>query len=251
MTRRRFSAEEKLHIVLEGRRGEASIAALCRPVPTGRHSRKPQQQRVQRIPGGGSETSGRRLPPAMKPPPARGVQRSEGGDGRPVIGTAPIQKNMLGAGVWGRQRKLWLESCDTMLMVHLCAANYCPQNEIENPMTVRDLLPIFLVLAILVSGFLRPSGTMLVFDGKTFTYEICTGGDMKTVTIRLDGKTQEERNIGCDFFAAQIGAMPLGAPLASPTAVERARFVSMLAVHLHIRRTTNASNAPRAPPLVG
>ena len=29
-TRRRFSAEEKIRIVLEGRRGEESIAALCR-----------------------------------------------------------------------------------------------------------------------------------------------------------------------------------------------------------------------------
>ena len=29
-TRRRFSAEEKIRIVLEGLRGEASIAALCR-----------------------------------------------------------------------------------------------------------------------------------------------------------------------------------------------------------------------------
>ena len=29
-TRRRFSAEEKLRIVLEGLRGEKSIAALCR-----------------------------------------------------------------------------------------------------------------------------------------------------------------------------------------------------------------------------
>ena len=30
LTRRRFSAEEKIHIVLEGLRGEESIAALCR-----------------------------------------------------------------------------------------------------------------------------------------------------------------------------------------------------------------------------
>ena len=31
-TRRRFSAEEKIRIVLEGLRGEESIAALCRGV---------------------------------------------------------------------------------------------------------------------------------------------------------------------------------------------------------------------------
>ena len=30
VTRRRFSAEEKIRIVLEGLRGEESIAALCR-----------------------------------------------------------------------------------------------------------------------------------------------------------------------------------------------------------------------------
>ncbi len=29
-TRRRFSAEEKIHIVLEGLRGEESVAELCR-----------------------------------------------------------------------------------------------------------------------------------------------------------------------------------------------------------------------------
>ena len=30
-TRRRFSAEEKIRIVIEGLRGEESIASLCRP----------------------------------------------------------------------------------------------------------------------------------------------------------------------------------------------------------------------------
>jgi transposase len=47
-TRRKFSAEEKIRIVLAGLRGEASIAELCRREG---HRRRPVLQLVEGVPG--------------------------------------------------------------------------------------------------------------------------------------------------------------------------------------------------------
>jgi len=47
-TRRHHSAEEKIRIVLEGLRGEDSIAGLCR------------KEGIEGVPGGGKETARRR-----------------------------------------------------------------------------------------------------------------------------------------------------------------------------------------------
>ncbi|MCJ8336078.1 MAG: hypothetical protein MJH10_17875, partial [Epibacterium sp.] len=107
-----------------------------------------------------------------------------------------------------------------------------------------------LALTILVSVFLRPPGTMLVMDRDTITYEICTGGEMETVTISLDGETHQEIDLGCDFFAAQIGTLLPGAPIIAPTDAKVTRLVSMSAISLHIAQTTKTSNTPRAPPVL-
>ena len=48
-TRRKYSAEDKIRIVLEGLRGEMTIAELC---PQGRHCPEPLLQVEQRLPGG-------------------------------------------------------------------------------------------------------------------------------------------------------------------------------------------------------
>lgn len=109
---------------------------------------------------------------------------------------------------------------------------------------------LLLALTILVSVFLRPPGTMLVLDGDKITYEICTGGEMDTVTIVLGGDTQTEIDLGCDFFAAQIGALLFDAPTIAPTDAEVTRLVSMSAIHLHIAQTTKTTNTPRAPPVL-
>ncbi|SPF77138.1 hypothetical protein ALP8811_02161 [Aliiroseovarius pelagivivens] len=118
------------------------------------------------------------------------------------------------------------------------------------PMNGKIVIRLLLALTILVSVFLRPPGTMLVLDGDTITYEICSGSDMEPVTIALDGDTQEEIDLGCDFFAAQIGALLATTPYSVPTDAKATRVVSLPHAHRFIGQTTKTSNAPRAPPLV-
>ena len=55
-TRRQYSAEEKIRIVLEGLRGEENISELCRP---GRHRRLDVLWLVQGVPGGRQASAGR------------------------------------------------------------------------------------------------------------------------------------------------------------------------------------------------
>jgi transposase-like protein len=55
-TRRRFAAEEKIRIVLEGLRGEDEY---CRVVPQGRHQPEPVLALVEGVPGGRQEALGR------------------------------------------------------------------------------------------------------------------------------------------------------------------------------------------------
>src|SRR6476619_1984655 len=55
-TRKHYSAEEKIRIVLDGLRGEASVAELCRR----RHRRKHVLQLVQGVFGGRQTPPGRR-----------------------------------------------------------------------------------------------------------------------------------------------------------------------------------------------
>ena len=66
-TRRNFSANEKIRIVLDGLRGESSLYELCRPLPgsaclharQGRRDRKkPVLQLVEGLHGGGKEAVG-------------------------------------------------------------------------------------------------------------------------------------------------------------------------------------------------
>ena len=55
-TRKQYSAEEKIRIMLDGLRGEDSIAELCRREG---HSPEPVLQMVQRVHGGRQEAPGR------------------------------------------------------------------------------------------------------------------------------------------------------------------------------------------------
>ena len=77
-TRRHFSAEDKIRIVLEGLRGEDSIAELCRP-------EGPLLPLVERLSRGREEATGWRYGPGRdlgrgQGPATRG-QRAEGGRG--------------------------------------------------------------------------------------------------------------------------------------------------------------------------
>ena len=64
-TRRRFSAEEKIRIVLEGLRGEESIATLCRKEGLAPNLYLPVEQGVSR---GRQEASCRRYEPCSAGP---------------------------------------------------------------------------------------------------------------------------------------------------------------------------------------
>jgi transposase len=74
-TRRQFSAEEKIRIVLQGLRGEDSIAELCRPRG---HQPEPVLPLVQGVPGAGKKRW--RATPPGRPP----RMRSGPCAGRPV-----------------------------------------------------------------------------------------------------------------------------------------------------------------------
>ena len=62
---------------------------------------------------------------------------------------------------------------------------------------LRNVLRLFLALTILASVLVRPPGTMLVTQGETLTYVLCTGGEPETVRIALGGEAGEER--GCEI----------------------------------------------------
>ena len=112
------------------------------------------------------------------------------------------------------------------------------------------VIRLILALTIVVSVFLRPPGTMLVRDGDTITYELCTGGEVKNVTVALDGDVQDKVDLGCDFFSAQIGALPIVAPDIAPIAAEATRLAAPVAPQTHAGRTGWHLYTPRAPPLV-
>jgi len=61
-TRKRYSAEEKIRIVLAGLRGEDRIAELCRregrAVPAGTYCAEPVLQLVEGVPRGRQEAAG-------------------------------------------------------------------------------------------------------------------------------------------------------------------------------------------------
>ncbi len=117
-------------------------------------------------------------------------------------------------------------------------------------MTGRNVLRLLLALTILVSGILRPPGTMLVLDGDTITYEICNGAEIETVTITLDGDPQDAMDLGCDFFATQIAALPIPAPEISLTGVELTSLPHPVAHHFLVATMEWRAYTPRAPPFV-
>ncbi|TKZ19376.1 hypothetical protein FAP39_11560 [Shimia litoralis] len=117
-------------------------------------------------------------------------------------------------------------------------------------MTGRNVLRLLLALTILVSGLLRPPGTMLVFDGDSITYEICNGGELETITIPLDGEPQRAIDLGCDFFATQIAALPFPSPEVIVNRVELTRLPHPVASRFLVETMEWRAYAPRAPPLV-
>lgn len=116
-------------------------------------------------------------------------------------------------------------------------------------MIARTVIRLLLVLTILASAVLRPPGTMLVLDGGTISYEICSGGGIETVTLAVEGETQEEIDLGCDFFAAQIGALLFDTPHVAPMDADITRLVALDNARLFFERARRSFNPPRAPPV--
>src|SRR5436853_2323930 len=99
-TRRQFTAEEKIRIVLEGLRGEDSIAELCRREGIVQNLYVPLVERLSR---GREEATGWRYGPGRdlgrgQGPASRG-QRAEGGRGRADPRKSSAQKKRDGG--WG------------------------------------------------------------------------------------------------------------------------------------------------------
>lgn len=117
-------------------------------------------------------------------------------------------------------------------------------------MSGRTVIGLLLALTILVSAIFRPPGTMLVMDGGTLTYEICTGGETQTIEVALGDETPEEIDIGCDFFAAQIAALLHQPPYVTPTDAEIRGFVTLGSADLFLGQAHNTFNTPRAPPVL-
>ncbi len=116
-------------------------------------------------------------------------------------------------------------------------------------MNGRGALRLLLALTMLVSVFLRPPGTMLVLDGDTITYELCSGGETMSVTVALDGDTQETLDLSCDFFAAQIAALPLLAPDVTPIDAAATQLAQTFAPSTPTAQIGWLSYSSRAPPL--
>lgn len=116
-------------------------------------------------------------------------------------------------------------------------------------MTRRHSLHLLLALTILVSAVLRPPGTMLVMQGDTITYTICASGDVKTVTVALDDQDSQEIDLGCDFFAAQIAALPISAPDATFSSVELVYLPAFETGSRVVDSSPWSVYAPRAPPV--
>lgn len=108
-----------------------------------------------------------------------------------------------------------------------------------------------LALVILAAAALRPPGVMPGNDNGVFTYVICTGDGVRTISVPAeDGQDiPEQADPNCAFFASQIAALPsLGTDavrISIGASIRRSQFIS----DLHARQPARLTNAARAPPL--
>lgn len=112
-------------------------------------------------------------------------------------------------------------------------------------------LRLLLILTLLVAAFIRPPGTMLGHDGERLTYVICTGDQIRTITVSAETGQEVLGNSGpeCDFFAAQIAALLAdtgsGPVIRSGVILAASQFQG----DLFARQPARLRNAARAPPL--
>jgi hypothetical protein len=116
--------------------------------------------------------------------------------------------------------------------------------------TGSNWLRLLLALTVLVSVMIRPPGTMLALEGDKITYVLCTGAGMETVEVALDGGEPREIDLGCDFFAAQIAALPVMAPAAVGALAKPVRLAPVPAPLLMAAHDVWSPYTSRAPPFV-
>ena len=117
-------------------------------------------------------------------------------------------------------------------------------------MSGKDVMRLILALTMLVSTILRPPGTMLVLDGDTITFELCTGGETVSVTMALSDDPQETIDLSCEFFSAQIAALPFLAPDVAPINAVATQLAQTVAPSTATGQIGWLSYSSRAPPFV-
>jgi putative transposase len=123
-TRRQFSAEEKIRIVLEGLRGEDSIAELCRRegIASSMYSGWSKELPLGRQEAAGRRHgSGRHRRRGQGPAPADG--RAEGGRSRPLPGKPPAEKRYERG--WGR-RGMRYPASEKLEIIRLVEQSHLP-----------------------------------------------------------------------------------------------------------------------------
>ena len=108
-----------------------------------------------------------------------------------------------------------------------------------------------MALVVLFTTISRPPGLMLGVDGDTVSYVICTGGDVKTITVSLDGEDDSPEQVDpeCAFFASQTAAIPTPSIDATRILVGAKTRQSHFISDLKVRQPARLSKAARAPPL--
>ena len=117
-------------------------------------------------------------------------------------------------------------------------------------LSLGNVMRLLMALTILASVLVRPPGTMLVTQGDTLTYVLCTGGEPETVRIALGGEESEERDLSCDFFAAQVANLTAETPDVPAYAYVVSDRATPVLPTLAGQRRLWSPNSARAPPVV-
>lgn len=115
---------------------------------------------------------------------------------------------------------------------------------------LHHIFGVLFCLTLVVSAVIRPPGTMLVMQGDTLTYTLCTGADTQTISVNLDETDDREIDLSCDFFAAQIAALPLTAPAVNAQVMAYADAPLVTRGSPSITAFAWPPYASRAPPVV-
>ncbi|WP_372841880.1 hypothetical protein [Phaeovulum sp.] len=112
-------------------------------------------------------------------------------------------------------------------------------------------LRLLLALVVLAGAILRPPGTMAERVGDTITYVICAGGVIDTIRVSASNGQevpQGSNDAGCDFFAHQVAAAPVVAPVVLPLTNQHFSRLVVVAEAIFIASAAPRAHAPRGPP---